>query len=98
MSIRKKVKISLSDTEKRGVSKIDNVKTSRERQVKARALSILIGRSLLGLGPLAVAQAAGPADLILFHGNIHTLNEQQPRAQAVAVQKGRILQIGRAHV
>ena len=94
MSIRKKVKISLSDTEKRGVSKIDNVKTSRERQVKARSLLILIGRSLLFLGLAGVTRAAEQADLVLLHAHIYTVNEHQPQAEAVAVKNGHIVFVG----
>ena len=34
------------------------------------------------------------ADLILFNGNIHTVNDKLPRAQAVAISRGRIVGIG----
>ena len=38
--------------------------------------------------------ATDPADLILLNGNIYTVNERQPHAQAVAAKKGRILFVG----
>ena len=34
------------------------------------------------------------ADLILTNGNIITLNEKQPKAEAIAIQDGRITHIG----
>lgn len=34
------------------------------------------------------------ADLLLLNGNVYTVNEKQPRAQAVAVKGGRILFVG----
>jgi hypothetical protein len=43
-----------------------------------------------------VFQAAGPqaADLVLYNGNIHTVNERQPHAEAVAAAGGRIVFVG----
>ena len=35
-----------------------------------------------------------PADLVILDGNIYTLNEDAPQAQAVAVRDGRILEVG----
>jgi predicted amidohydrolase YtcJ len=34
------------------------------------------------------------ADLLLFKGNVYTVNEKQPRAEAIAVKGGRILFVG----
>src|SRR5881392_1992514 len=38
--------------------------------------------------------AAEAADLILLNGNIYTVNERQPQAQAVAVEKDHIIFVG----
>jgi predicted amidohydrolase YtcJ len=84
-----------SDTENWAVGKIDNVKSLRERQVKARRLSFLIGRSLLFLCALGrLSQAAEKADLLLLNGNVYTVNENQPHAEALAIKAGRILFVG----
>ena len=46
-------------------------------------------------GLLAGGAAAGqPADLILHHGRIWTVDDQQPRATAVAIADGRFLAVG----
>ncbi len=44
--------------------------------------------------PTAFSQQAQRADLLLTHGNVITLNDQQPRAQAIAIQGGRIVWVG----
>jgi predicted amidohydrolase YtcJ len=87
--------IRSSDTENQALGKIDNVKRLRERQVKARRLSILIGSSLLFASAMSArAEAAGYPDLLLINGNVYTVNEHQPRAEAVAIKAGRILFVG----
>jgi predicted amidohydrolase YtcJ len=86
---------SSSDTENWAVGKIDNVKSLGERQVKARRLSFLLGRSLLFLCAMrGMGHAAGKADLLLLNGNVYTVNENQPHAEAVAIQAGRIIFVG----
>jgi predicted amidohydrolase YtcJ len=35
-----------------------------------------------------------PADLALLNANVHTLNPRQPKAQAVAISKGKIIKVG----
>lgn len=37
---------------------------------------------------------AEPADTVFINGNIHTVNERQPRAEAIAVKAGRIVFVG----
>ena len=39
-------------------------------------------------------EAEGFADLIIINGNIATMDEQQPTAQALAIKDGRIIQVG----
>jgi predicted amidohydrolase YtcJ len=39
-------------------------------------------------------EASGPADLILLNGNVITVDDQQPQAQAVAIEEGLILAVG----
>jgi len=42
----------------------------------------------------AATGAPQPADLVLYNGNIHTVSERQPQAQAVAARAGRIVFAG----
>lgn len=42
----------------------------------------------------AVAAPAQPADLVLVHGKVYTLDSNQPWAEAVAVREGRYLAVG----
>ncbi|HEY5885206.1 MAG TPA: amidohydrolase family protein, partial [Pyrinomonadaceae bacterium] len=50
---------------------------------------------LLGaLGLSSVPQASQPSDLVLKNGNIYTVDEQKPRAEAVAVKGDRIVFVG----
>ena len=43
----------------------------------------------------AATAAPKPADLVLLHGNLVTLETGQPKAQALAVSGGRIVAIGK---
>src|ERR1051325_7082875 len=45
-------------------------------------------------GANANVNAVDPADLILLNGNIYTVNERQPQAEAVAVAKDHIIFVG----
>ena len=46
-------------------------------------------------GPDSASRSAQTdADLLLLNGNVYTVNDRQPRAQAVAVKGGRILFVG----
>ena len=49
---------------------------------------------LVGVGLASSAQAPRPADTILVNGNVITVDDAQPRAQAVAIAAGRILAVG----
>lgn len=51
-------------------------------------LSILLF-SLAGINPKVV-----PADLVLVNGNVYTVNEKQPHAQAIAIKGDRIVYVG----
>jgi hypothetical protein len=46
------------------------------------------------LALLAPAPAAEPADIVFKNGNIYTVNDRQPRAQAIAVRGQRIIFVG----
>src|ERR1022692_3367024 len=82
------------DTENRKSGKIDNVKSSRERQVKAqRRPIVLCALVLLSCGTCREI-AAGDVDLIFVNGNVYTANERQPHAQAIGVRKDRIVFVG----
>jgi predicted amidohydrolase YtcJ len=68
--------------------KDDHVKTSPNRQVKA--FTILFLFCALNLAALA----ANDVDLLLVNGNVYTVNERQPHAEAIAVRKDRIVFVG----
>jgi len=53
----------------------------------------LCGSLVLGPAPRAFG-AAGPADLVLLHGKIVTVDPRSSIAQAVAIQQGRIAAVG----
>src|SRR5579862_5145621 len=44
--------------------------------------------------PAAFSQQAQRADLLLTHGNVITMSDQQPRAQSIAIRAGRIVWVG----
>jgi predicted amidohydrolase YtcJ len=58
--------------------------------------SMKIFRALFFFGPLsvAVAVAAEPVQTVFVNGNIYTMNETQPRAEAIAVKGERIVFVG----
>jgi predicted amidohydrolase YtcJ len=45
-------------------------------------------------GPIAQMRAAEQVDLLLFNGNVYTVNEKNPHAEAIAVRKDRIFFVG----
>ena len=49
---------------------------------------------LAAFGPISQIGAAEDADLLFFNGNIYTVNEKTPHAEAVAVRKDRIIFVG----
>jgi predicted amidohydrolase YtcJ len=60
--------------------------------VKA-GISFACALALLG-GPVLQMRAAEDVDLLLFNGNIYTLNEKLPQAEAIAANKDRIVFVG----
>ena len=54
------------------------------------ALSSLIAVCCVASGTLN----AEPADTVFINGNIYTVNDRQPRAEAIAVKRGRIVFVG----
>src|SRR6266852_1068301 len=70
----------------------DQVKTSPERQVKARISFACV----LALFCVSISRviAADDVDLIFVNGNIYTVNERQPHAEAIALKKDRIVFVG----
>src|ERR1700737_4130005 len=81
---------NFSDTEKYG--KADHVKTSPQRQVKAR-ISFSCALALLCVS-ISQMSAAEDADLIFVNGNVYTVGDKQPHAEAIAVKQGRIAFVG----
>ena len=57
-----------------------------------KILSILLSVLLLGLA--APQRQTVTADLILLNGNIYTVNQKMPHAEAVAVKGDRIVFVG----
>ena len=45
-------------------------------------------------GPVLQIRAAEDVDLLLFNGNVYTVNEKLPQAEAIAVKKDRIVFVG----
>jgi predicted amidohydrolase YtcJ len=54
------------------------------------AVASLIAVCFAAAGPLP----ANPAEIVLINGNIHTVNDRQPRAEAIAAKDGRIVFVG----
>jgi predicted amidohydrolase YtcJ len=55
--------------------------------------------ALLSLGcvGLAAAQSPAPADLVIRHAKIYTVDKNHPLAEALAVKDGRLVYVGSAH-
>jgi len=53
---------------------------------------IIIILSILGLA--STQSKTGPADIVFKNGNIYTVNERQPHAEAIAVKAGKIIFVG----
>lgn len=49
---------------------------------------------LAAMGHAPTVSSAEPTDLVFINGNIYTVNEKQPRAEAVAVKADRIVFVG----
>jgi hypothetical protein len=82
MSIQNKKSPSLH-TENQALGKNDHVKSSSKRQVKARPFFIFFcGVLILLFCSLQQMSGADDVDLILVNGNIYTVNERQPHAEA----------------
>lgn len=57
-----------------------------------RLTLILVIALLVGLVPLQ--QSGTPADIVFRNGNVYTVDDKQPRAEAIAVAKDRIVFVG----
>src|SRR5262249_40356424 len=67
-------------------------KTLPKRQVKARISFVFC--LLMFATPIPPLPAAEDVDLLLINGNVYTVNEKQPHAEAIAVKKDRIVFVG----
>ena len=68
-----------------------------ERMRKRREFLGLMGAAAVGAcfpAELAWALEQEKAELILHGGNIWTVNAREPRAEAIAIARGRILAVG----
>src|SRR5579885_988207 len=66
-----------------------SLKNAGIHPARGRAILPQQGLRMLPRGPGGAAEQA--ADLVLFNGNIYTVNDAQPRAEAVAARAGRIV-------
>ena len=82
------------DTKNQKNGKIHNVKSLRERQVKAQRRQIALCALVLLSCGIGHKIAAEDVDLILVNGNVYTVNERQPHAQAIGVKKDRVVFVG----
>ncbi|MBV9479676.1 MAG: amidohydrolase [Acidobacteria bacterium] len=55
---------------------------------------LLLGFSLLLFSNFTLAQGNRKPDTIIIHGNIYTVDLKQPRAEALAIESGRITAVG----
>jgi predicted amidohydrolase YtcJ len=58
---------------------------------------VLFAAVLAGVSPLFAQQSArlAPADILIMHAKVFTLDPQKPWAQAIAIRKGKITAVGR---
>jgi hypothetical protein len=105
--VSRKIWRLLRPTKGAELAKSHNVKTSPKRQVKAQISHNMLRSILLFISFLlrTVNAAEEPVlseakrsrmdvDLIFANGNIHTVNERQRHAEAVAVKDQRIVYVG----
>src|SRR5690349_8591340 len=57
-----------------------------------KIISILLSILLFSFAP--TTSKVDPAELVFINGNIYTVNDKQPHAEAVAVKGGRIVFVG----
>jgi predicted amidohydrolase YtcJ len=74
------------------LAKTDHVKTSPQRQVKVRSFHFCFLSFFLVYSQ--EMSAAEGVDLIFVNGNIYTVDEKRPHAEAIAVKGGRIAFVG----
>ncbi len=71
---------------------LNRMKLIRSLAVELR-ISFVFSLSLL-LIATAAAQAPSPADTVILHGRIYTVNAKQPWAEALAIKDGKIVAVG----
>lgn len=65
-----------------------------KNSVMRQSRSLLAVTMLILAGSMALSQQASEPDLLLLNANVITMNERQPRAQAVAIKGERIAWVG----
>jgi predicted amidohydrolase YtcJ len=68
---------------------LDAVKRNRDDRAAMKILSAIVFSGLA-----SAVFAAEPAQTVLINGNIYTMNERQPHAEAIAVKGDRIIFVG----
>ena len=82
----------LSTGEWREAALDDHAGPCEDNQMKVSGALVASHRGLLP--PRQAALNAEPAETVFINGNIYTVNERQPRAEAIAVKGGRIVFVG----
>ena len=62
--------------------------------MRIAVVAVLLSLSLINFGFGPSSLAAEEADTIFINGNVYTVNEAQPKAEAIAVKAGKILFVG----
>ena len=66
----------------------------QNKEMRPNELAVRGSGATRPVGTTGRLSGAEPADLIFVNGNIYTVNERQPKAEAIAVKNGRIVFVG----
>jgi predicted amidohydrolase YtcJ len=69
--------------------------TQKEKMVMIKKTACVLATLCVGIGLSTVTLAGDGADMIYYNGNILTINDADPRVEAVAIKDGKILTIGK---
>ena len=95
-SVRKEMEIACAITWKRASPPKPRKDRSLPRKARAemdmkRCLPLVIA---LVLSPPSKSEPLGPADIVFVNGNVYTVNDAQPQAEAIAIKGERIVFVG----
>lgn len=72
----------------RNISLVRNCRYSTFHGLAARLCGVVLTASAFA------ASATEPADVVLLHGKVHTVDQNRPRAEAIAIRGDRIIAVG----